>query len=58
MDKRIITDISNFIFVSDKPEAADAIFCPAALILNSPNMRSSCTIRAMQSGLFLRVESA
>ena len=28
MDKRIITDISNFIFVSDKPEAADAIFLP------------------------------
>ena len=28
MDRRIIADISNFIFVSDKPEKADAIFLP------------------------------
>lgn len=28
MDHRIITDISNFIFVSDEPEKADAIFLP------------------------------
>jgi len=28
MDNRIITDISNFIFVSDKPEVSDAIFLP------------------------------
>ncbi len=28
MNDRIITDISNFIFVSDQPETADAIFLP------------------------------
>ena len=28
MNKRIITDISNFIFVSDEPEIVDAIFLP------------------------------
>lgn len=28
MEHRIITDISNFIFVSDEPEKADAIFLP------------------------------
>lgn len=28
MENRIITDISNYIFVSDEPEQADAIFLP------------------------------
>ncbi len=28
MDNRIITDITNFIFVSDEPELSDAIFLP------------------------------
>ena len=28
MNKRIITDISNFIFVSDEPQIVDAIFLP------------------------------
>lgn len=28
MNKRIITDITNFIFVSDEPEKVDAIFLP------------------------------
>ena len=28
MDKRIIKDISDFIFVSDEPEKVDAIFLP------------------------------
>ena len=28
MNTRIISDISNFIFVSDKPEKVDAIFLP------------------------------
>ena len=28
MTNRIITDISNFIFVADKPEKSDAIFLP------------------------------
>lgn len=28
MANRIITDISNYIFVSDEPEKADAIFLP------------------------------
>lgn len=28
MNKRIITDISDFIFISDEPEEADAIFLP------------------------------
>lgn len=30
MNNRIISDISNFIFVSDKPENADAIFLPGS----------------------------
>ncbi len=28
MDNRVITDITNFIFVSDEPEVSDAIFLP------------------------------
>lgn len=28
MSNRIITDISNYIFVCDEPEKADAIFLP------------------------------
>jgi len=28
MNNRIITDISNYIFVSDEPEKVDAIFLP------------------------------
>lgn len=36
MDRRIIADISNFIFVSDKPEKADAIFLPGGSYLEQP----------------------
>ena len=28
MNERIITDISDFIFVSDKPKTVDAVFLP------------------------------
>ena len=36
MDRRIIADISNFIFVSDKPEKADAIFLPGGSYPEQP----------------------
>ncbi len=36
MDNRIITDISNFIFVSDETEKADAIFLPGGSHPNQP----------------------
>lgn len=36
MNPRIITDISNFIFVSDEPEKADAIFLPGGSFPEQP----------------------
>lgn len=36
MNDRIITDISNFIFVSDEPEKADAIFLPGGSYSEQP----------------------
>ena len=36
MDRLIIADISNFIFVSDKPEKADAIFLPGGSYPKQP----------------------
>lgn len=36
MNPRIITDISNFIFVSDEPERADAIFLPGGSFPEQP----------------------
>ncbi len=32
MNSRIITDISNYIFVSDAPQKADAIFLPGVVL--------------------------
>ena len=40
MNNRIITDISNFIFVSDKPEKADAIFLPGGSHPQQPEYAS------------------
>lgn len=36
MNPRMITDISNFIFVSDEPERADAIFLPGGSFPEQP----------------------
>ncbi len=36
MDSRIIADITNFIFISDEPEKADAIFLPGGSHPNQP----------------------
>lgn len=36
MNNRIITDITNFIFVSDEPEKADAIFLPGGSYPEQP----------------------
>lgn len=36
MNPRMITDISNFIFVSDEPEKADAIFLPGGSFPEQP----------------------
>lgn len=36
MNNRIITDISNYIFVSDQPEEADAIFLPGGSYPEQP----------------------
>lgn len=58
MASRIITDISDFIFVEDTPEPADAIFLPAAPTPSSPNTPPPCTARDTGSGLSLPVASA
>ena len=50
MKNRIITDISNYIFVSDEPEKVEAIF------LNSLNMLPDFITKDMPSGLFPPVE--
>lgn len=47
MNERIITDISDFIFLSDKPQKVDAVFCRAVRTPNSRNMRQSCIIKAL-----------
>ena len=36
MNPRIIADITNFIFVSDEPEQADAIFLPGGSFPGPP----------------------
>ena len=41
MNNRIITDISNFIFVSDEPEKADAIFLPGGSFPEQPEYASN-----------------
>lgn len=43
MPNRIITDISDYIFVSGEPQKVDAIFCRAAHTPNSPNMPQNYT---------------
>ena len=40
MNPRIITDISNFIFVSDEPEKVDAIFLPGGSFPEQPEYAS------------------
>lgn len=45
MTNRIITDISDYIFVHDEPQKVDAVFFPAVLIRSSPNMRQSCVTK-------------
>ena len=40
MNHRIITDITNFIFVSDEPEKADAIFLPGGSFPEQPEYAS------------------
>lgn len=57
MNNRIINDITNFIFVEDKPQKVDAIFLPAAHTLSNLNMLPSFIARDMRSGLFRQVES-
>lgn len=54
MTKRIITDISDYIFVSDEPQKVDAIFLPGGSHRHNPNMPQSCTAKAWQSGSFLQ----
>ena len=39
MNNRIIVDISNFIFVSDKPQKVDAIFLPGGSHPEQPAMK-------------------
>ncbi len=55
MTNRIITDISDYIFVSDEPQKADAIFFRTAHTPNSPNMPQNYTVKAWLNGLFRRV---
>lgn len=43
MPNRIITDISDYIFVSGEPQKVDAIFLPGAHTPNSPNMPQNYT---------------
>ena len=40
MISKIISDISDFIFVSDKPQKADAIFLPVAQLDRVPDSDS------------------
>lgn len=49
MMNRIITDISDYIFVSDKPTKADVIFLPGGTILLSLSMLPSSITKAMQN---------
>lgn len=53
---KIISDISDYIFISDEPEKVDASFCREGHILSNLNMRPNCTIKVMSSGLFPLVE--
>lgn len=56
MKNRIITDISNYIFVADEPEKVDAIFCPVVHTRNNPNMPQNFITKAMRNGCYLLAE--
>ena len=72
MASRIITDISDFIFVEDTPEPADAIFLPGGTHAEQPEYAAAlyrqgygkwlvpppCTARDTGSGLSLPGASA
>lgn len=57
MIRRIITDISNFIFVSDTPRRVDAIFLPGGSHPEG-SVPPSFIIKDMLRCLFLQAESA
>ena len=55
MTNRIITDISDYIFVSDEPQKVDAIFLPGGLHPDKPNMPQNCILKVWLNGLFRQV---
>lgn len=50
MTSKIVSDISDFIFVSDTPKKVDAIFYPEVPILISQNMQPPFTVKVMHNG--------
>ncbi len=58
MNDKIIADITNFIFVEDKPQKVDAIFLPGGSHPEQPEYAAELYARDMRSGLFRQVELA
>ena len=55
---KIISDISDYIFISDEPEKVDAIFLPGATVTVSPALNEGCCLPVANASSAILIKSA